>query len=105
MKTHGLRVGATSMAMTFTLRLLPDRRSVPRCPTMGKYAKQESTWYRDTLTELLAPLAAGRVTPVVAERVRLAEADRSHELLEACGHAGKFVLVTDAYSGAEDTRR
>jgi NADPH2:quinone reductase len=39
-------------------------------------------------------LAAGKIKPVVAERIPLAEAARAHELLERGGYAGKVVLVT-----------
>lgn len=101
-ETQGLKVGATSMAMMFLLRLLPDGRSAPRCPTMGKFAAANNDWYRETLSELLALLAAGRLAPVVAERIPLAEASRAHELLEDGGHRGKFVLVTDAYIRVDD---
>ena len=44
--------------------------------------------------ELLDSLAAGRIKPVVAERIPLVEAARAHELLERGGYAGKVVLVT-----------
>ena len=44
--------------------------------------------------ELLDWLAAGKLKPVVAERIPLAEAARAHELLERGEYAGKVVLVT-----------
>lgn len=96
-ETKGLWIGATSMAMTFVLRLLPDQRSVPRCPTMDKHAGAHNDWYRTTLAGLLALLADQKIRPLVAERVPLAQARRSHQLLDEGGHPGKFVLVTDAY--------
>ena len=99
-ETKGLRVGATSMAMMLLLRLLPDGRSAPRCPTLGKYAEKHGAWHRDTLTELLELLSTGRIRPVVAERIPLSEAARAHRMLEGGGHTGKFVLVTDAYDTA-----
>jgi NADPH:quinone reductase-like Zn-dependent oxidoreductase len=46
--------------------------------------------------ELLDSLAAGGITPVVAERFPLVEAARAHELLERGGYAGKVVLVAGA---------
>jgi NADPH:quinone reductase-like Zn-dependent oxidoreductase len=101
-ETQGLRVGITSMAMMFLLRLVPDGRSAPRCPTMGQYAEANHAWYRDTLTELLALLADHQIAPVVAQRLPLAEAARAHELLEEGGHSGKFVLVTDAHHRTTD---
>ncbi|MEL7207243.1 MAG: zinc-binding dehydrogenase [Actinomycetota bacterium] len=97
-ETQGLRVGVTSMAMMLALRLLPDGRSAPRCPTMDRFAQADTDWYRTTLAELLDHLQAGRLAPVVAERVPLDEAGRAHRSLEEGGHRGKFVLVTDAYA-------
>jgi NADPH:quinone reductase-like Zn-dependent oxidoreductase len=98
---QGLRVGTLSilvwgtqgLLMMFLLRLIPDGKQVPSCPTLGKFAKAHHDWYRETLTELLDSLAAGRIKPVVAERIPLAEAARAHELLERSGHTGKVVLV------------
>lgn len=91
---QGLRAGASSMLATSLLRLVPDGKNVPRCPTMAKFAAEHNEWYRRTLTELLASLAAGDLQPVVAARIPLTEARRAHELLEHGRHAGKVVLVT-----------
>ena len=88
------------MAMVFLLRLIPDAKRVPRCPTMDKYAKAHPDWYRTTLTELLDALATNQLEPVIAQRVPLAEAAKAHELLERGGHTGKVVLTTDAYDNA-----
>jgi NADPH2:quinone reductase len=99
----GLRVGPLSMLMVYLLKLIPDGKQVPPCPTLGKVAGADNEWYRRTLTELLDYLAAGKIKPVVAERIPLAEAARAHELLERSGHAGKMVLVTGAYSGPPNT--
>ncbi len=98
---QGLRVGplrilvwgTRGLLMVFLLRLIPDGKQVPTPPTLGKFAKAHNEWYRETLTELLDSLAVGRIKPVVAERIPLAEAARAHELLERSGHAGKVVLV------------
>jgi NADPH:quinone reductase-like Zn-dependent oxidoreductase len=65
-------------------------------PDLGTFAQEHTDWYRETLTELLESLAAGRIKPVVAERIPLVEAARAHELLERGGYAGKVVLVTGA---------
>ncbi len=91
-----LRVGPLSMLMVFLLKLIPDGKQAPTCPTLGKFAEAHNARYRETLKELLDSLAAGRIKPVVAERIPLAEAARAHELLEHSGHAGKVVLVTGA---------
>lgn len=93
---QGLRVGLLSLPMTSLFRLIPDSKRAPRCPTVDKFAKKNKQWYRDTLKELLDTLAAGKIKPVVTERIPLAEAARAHQLLERGGHAGKVVLVTGA---------
>jgi NADPH:quinone reductase-like Zn-dependent oxidoreductase len=93
---EGLAVGPLSMLMVFLIKLIPDGRQAPSCPTLGKFAQADSEWYRETLTELLNYLAAGKIKPIVAQRFPLAEASRAHELLERSGHAGKVVLVASA---------
>ena len=60
----------------------------------GMMAGGENAWYRRTLAELLDFLAAGKINPVVAERIPLAEAWRAHELIEQGSYAGKVVLTT-----------
>ena len=99
---QGPRVAPLSMLVLTALRLVPDRRHVPRCPTTDRHASRHPGWYRDTLAELLDLVATRRLEPVVAARVPLAEAKRAHELLERGGHFGKFVLVTDAYVRAHE---
>jgi NADPH2:quinone reductase len=63
---------------------------------MMKFPHTHRAWYRDTLCELLDSAAAGRIKPLVAERIPLAEVARAHELLERGGYAGKVVLVTNS---------
>lgn len=92
-ETQGLRVGPLSLLMVYLLRLVPDGKQVPACPTTAAFAKTNHDWYRGTLTALLASLAAGRLEPVIAERIPLTEAARAHKLLERGEHAGKIVLV------------
>ncbi len=88
----GLRVIPLSLLMRTLLALIPDGKQAPLFPDLGK----DNAWYRATLTELLAWLAAGKIKPVVAERIPLAEAARAHELLERGGYAGKVVLIANA---------
>lgn len=95
-KKQGVWVGLLSVLMLYLLKLIPDGKQVPTCPTLGKFAEAHREWYRETLTELLDYLAAGKIKPVVAERIPLVEAARAHELLERGGHMGKMVLVTGA---------
>jgi NADPH2:quinone reductase len=100
-KKEGLRVIPLSLLMRTLLALIPDGKQAPLAPDLGK----DNAWYRETLTALLGLLAAGRIKPVVAERIPLAEAARAHELLERGGYAGKVVLVTSAYLGSLNTGR
>jgi NADPH:quinone reductase-like Zn-dependent oxidoreductase len=92
----GMRVIPLSLLMRFLLVLIPDGKQAPLMENAGKFALEHNVWYRETLTELLDSLAAGRIKPVVAERIPLVEAARAHEFLERGGHAGKVVLVTSA---------
>ncbi len=91
-KKEGLRVIPFTLLMRTLLALIPDGKKAPLTPDIGK----DHAWYRETLTQLFDLLAAGRIRPVVAERIPLAEAARAHELLERGGYAGKVVLVTSA---------
>ena len=90
-KTGGLRVIPFTLMMIALLKLIPDGKQAPLAPDLSK----DKGWYRKTLSALLGLLAAGRIKPVIAERIPLTEAARAHELLERGGYAGKFVLITD----------
>jgi NADPH:quinone reductase-like Zn-dependent oxidoreductase len=90
-KENGVRVIPASLLTQFLLKLIPDGKKAPMAPNAAK----PNDRYRNTLAELLDSLAAGRIEPVVEERIPLAEAARAHELLERGGHAGKVVLVAD----------
>ncbi len=96
-RDKGLAIGLTSLAITSVLRHLPGRRSVPATPEVGTHALANPDWYRSTLTELMDLTASGLIQPLVCERFPLTDAPRAHERLERGGHAGKVVLVTDAY--------
>jgi len=89
-KKEGLRVIPLTLLMLGLLKLIPDGKQALTTPDLDK----DNAWYRETLTELLDLLAAGKIKPVVAERIPLAEAPRAHELLEHGGYAGKVVIVT-----------
>jgi len=89
-KKGGLRTIPLTLMMVALLKFIPDGKQAPLAPDLSK----DNTWYRNILTELLALLAAGKIKPLVAERIPLVEADRSHEILERGGYAGKVVLVT-----------
>lgn len=95
-KDKGLRIIPTTLMMQVLLGIFPGSKKVPLMPDLGTYAKAHPDWYRQTLVELMDLLAAGKLKPVVAERVPLVEAARAHELLDRGGYAGKFVLVASA---------
>jgi len=87
------------------LKLIPDSKRVPLSPNMLKFPYQHNDWYRETLAEIFDLAAAGKLKPVVAERILLVEVVRAHELLERGGYAGKVVLVTSTQSGSLNTAR
>ncbi len=91
-KKKGLRVIPFTLLMVGLLTLIPDGKQTLSTPNLA----EDNAWYHETLTELLNLLAAGKIKPVIAERIPLAEATRAHELLERGGYAGKVVLVTSA---------
>lgn len=94
----GMRAIPLGLLAVLLLKLIPGSRRVPLNPkyALGPFSQAHNAWYRETLTALLDSLAAGRIKPVVAERIPLVEAARAHELLERGGHAGKVVLVTSS---------
>ena len=90
-KHHGLndpelRQRMRYLDMTYTEGVIP--RFLDRTAIVASVRK--------TLAELLSLLAEGKIKPVVAERIPLAQAARAHALLERGGYAGKVVLVTGA---------
>ena len=96
-RDEGLGAGLTSLVMASVLRHIPGGRSVPVTPVVGTHALANPDWYRSTLSELIALTASGSIRPLVSARFPLVDAPRAHERLERGGHAGKVVLVTDAY--------
>jgi NADPH2:quinone reductase len=54
---------------------------------------RDPEWFREDFGALLELLREGRIHPVVAERLPLADARRAHELLESSAAKGKLVLV------------
>jgi NADPH2:quinone reductase len=96
-RDKGLGIGLTSLVLTSVLRLLPGGRSVPVTPEVGTHALANPDWYRSTLSMLIDLAASGLIQPLVSELFPLDDAAGAHERLERGGHAGKVVLVTDAY--------
>lgn len=90
-KRSGLKIIPLTLGMVALLKLKPGDRQLLLTPDLAA----DKVWYRQTLTELLDLLANGKLKPLVAERIPLAEAARAHEVLERGGYAGKIVLVTE----------
>lgn len=60
--------------------------------SIGAMRRAHPEWFRDDLARLFAMLSEGRIAPVVAEVMPLAEVRRAHERIEAGEVAGKLVL-------------
>ncbi|MGY6552445.1 MAG: medium chain dehydrogenase/reductase family protein [Erythrobacter sp.] len=60
--------------------------------SIGAMRRAHPEWFQQDLASLFAMLAAGRITPVVADVMPLAEVRRAHERVEAGEVAGKLVL-------------
>ena len=54
---------------------------------------RDPEWFREDFGALLQLLRDGKIYPIVAERMPLADARRAHELLESSADRGKLVLV------------
>ena len=91
----GIKIIPLSLATAGLLAMLPDGKQAPFMKDAGTKGAEDKAWYRDTLTELLDYLAAGKIKPVIAARIPLREAARAHELLEFGTYAGKVVLETE----------
>jgi NADPH:quinone reductase len=72
-------------------QLVPVSGSARALPVGGGPRYPE--WFREDFRTLLDLLREGRIHPVVAERLPLAEARRAHEMLESSAAVGKLVLV------------
>lgn len=56
-------------------------------------ANRHPDWFRADLTELFNLLAAGKLHPVIAERLSLQEAEQAHRRIEQADVYGKLVLI------------
>lgn len=88
----GLGSMIAGVLQVFLLNLWPDGKRVRLCATPSE-VKNDNSWYRKTLGELLQLLATGAIRPVVGARVPLLEARRAHQLVERSGVSGKVVLL------------
>jgi len=90
---NGIKAIPFSLLTVGLLKLLPDGKKVPLSGGMEELPKDHAR-YRETLSGFLDSLAAGKIKPVMADRIPLAEAARAHELLENGTRSGKVVLLT-----------
>ncbi|MEA3502690.1 MAG: zinc-binding dehydrogenase, partial [Actinomycetota bacterium] len=74
--------------------LLPNGRS-STFYSIGGMRKKHPEWFREDLTALFDLLAEGAIKPVIAERMRLEDAARAHELIEQAAVPGRIVLMID----------
>ncbi len=74
------------------LNYLPGGRTV-RWYEVFDENREHPDWYRHDLAMLIELLEAGKIRPVIAERMPLAEAARAHELIEGAAVSGKIVLM------------
>ena len=72
-------------------QVLPVSGHRPALPVGG--GPRDPEWFREDFGTLIQLLREGKIHPVVAERLPLAEARRAHELLESSASKGKLVLV------------
>ena len=91
----GLKIIPASLLTVGLLKLNPDSKRVPMSPGMQNYPQAHNDWYREALMEFFDMALAGKMKPIVAERIPLVEVARAHEVLERGGHAGKVILVAN----------
>jgi len=60
--------------------------------SIGAMRRKHPDWFSKDLTTLFDLLAQGKIKPVIAARMPLAEARRAHELIEQADVQGKIVL-------------
>ncbi|MEE8568322.1 MAG: zinc-binding dehydrogenase [Anaerolineales bacterium] len=72
--------------------ILPNGRSTAFY-SIGPLRKKHADWFHADLTELFNLLAQGKIKPIIAERMGLAEAAQAHELIEGAAVRGKIVLM------------
>ena len=77
----------------FAYRVQKFRDKATEARRSGRRRAADPEWFREDFGVLLELLREGRIHPVVAERLPLAERRHAHELLESSAAKGKLVLV------------
>ena len=107
---HALKPGGMLVAFGFTNEVMGRGGSIPwdfvrlklwdwlpnghatAFYSIGAMRRQHPEWFRADLATLFEMLAQGRIEPVVAAVLPLAEARHAHEMIEAGSVQGKLVL-------------
>src|SRR5919204_1787184 len=77
----------------FAYHVQKYRDTATRRPGAVGGEPMDPEWFREDFGTLIQLLREGKIHPVVAERMPLAEARHAHELLESSASKGKLVLV------------
>lgn len=72
--------------------ILPTGRSTTFY-SIGPLRQKQPDWFSEDLTRLFGLLAQGKIKPIIAARMPLAEVRHAHELIEQAGAQGKIVLT------------
>lgn len=72
--------------------ILPNGRST-MFYSIGALRQKHPDWFSEDLTKLFDMLVRGKIKPIIAARMPLAEVRRAHELIEEAGVQGKIVLM------------
>ncbi len=82
-----------SLLVVGLVNALPNGKRSPGMPPLDKHAIANMDWYRSSIAEFFDLAVSGKMKPLVAERIPLAEARRAHERMAQGGYAGKIVLM------------
>jgi len=72
--------------------LLPNGKSAAFY-SIGSWRKKHPDWFQEDLATLFRLLAQGKIRPVIAQRMPLAEAAQAHRLIERAAVQGRIVLM------------
>jgi NADPH:quinone reductase-like Zn-dependent oxidoreductase len=81
---------AFSFLMLLLLKLLPGRRV--HFYSIASLKQRHPEWFQEDLTQLLQLLAAGKIHPVISDRLPLKAAAEAHRRLEEAAVSGQLVL-------------
>ena len=81
-------------ARAFSWNLSPDRRRVILY-SVQTLKRRRPEWYRADLIVLFDLLRRGKIKPIIAARLPLAQVRQAHQLLAAGSTVGKLVLIND----------